>query len=186
MFRLKYKILFLFMAPLFLLLLPGVNKISAADSAPRCYYENQMTSGSSENDGEKPCGSNQLDSNYNYKPNLCYIVGIRGPGLDIREVSCSDPRFGDKFEVDCKEENPSVQNCGIIRRIRDIINVLSALVGIIAVIMLTVWGIQYTASRDNPQMVASARLHILQTVLAVVMYLFVYAFLQWLIPGGLL
>lgn len=89
-------------------------------------------------------------------------------------------------EADCQDQNVDKTNCGIVRRIVDVINILTALVGIVAAIMLTVWGIQYAASRDNPQMVASARQHILQTVLAVIMYLFVYAFLQWLVPGGIL
>jgi len=88
------------------------------------------------------------------------------------------------LESDCNSPILSAGNCRIVYHLLNFINILSALVGITAVIMLTVWGIQYTVSRDNPQMVASARLKILNTVLAVVFYLFIYAFLQWLVPGG--
>ena len=76
--------------------------------------------------------------------------------------------------------------CGIIAYLVDFINILSGLVGIVCVVMIAVWGLQYTVSRDNPQMVAQARQRMVQTVLALVGYLFIYAFLQWIVPGGVL
>ena len=88
------------------------------------------------------------------------------------------------FQADCKEAQVDATNCGIVRHLVTLINVLSGLVGIVCVIMITFWGIQYTVARDNPQMTATARQRILQTVLALVGYLFIYAFLQWVIPGG--
>lgn len=88
------------------------------------------------------------------------------------------------YSGDCEDPNPGKENCAIIAYLLDFINILSAVVGIVSVIMIAVWGIQYTVARDNAQMTATARLRLLQTVLALVAYLFVYAFLQWIVPGG--
>lgn len=88
--------------------------------------------------------------------------------------------------ADCKKVEINKDNCGIIAYLVDFINILSGLVGIVCVVMIAVWGLQYTVSRDNPQMVAQARMRMVQTVLALVGYLFIYAFLQWVVPGGVL
>jgi hypothetical protein len=89
-------------------------------------------------------------------------------------------------EGDCSERPLSPGNCAIICYLQLFINILSAVVGIVAVIMLVVGGIQYSAARDNPQAAAAARARIAQTVLALVFYFFIYIFLQWLVPGGVL
>jgi hypothetical protein len=66
------------------------------------------------------------------------------------------------------------------------INILSGLVGIVIVTMITVGGIQYSSARDNPQAVAAARGRITNALIALVAYILMYAFLQYLIPGGIL
>jgi hypothetical protein len=82
--------------------------------------------------------------------------------------------------------NLNKDNCGIINYLLIFIRVLSALVGIVVVIMIVVRGMQYIVARENPQMTASARQGILWAVLALILYLFVFALLQWLVPGGVL
>lgn len=84
------------------------------------------------------------------------------------------------------EASLTKENCGIVRYLLIFVNVLSGLVGIVVVIMIAVRGIQYIGARENPQMTASARLGILWAVLALILYLFVFAFLQWLVPGGVI
>ncbi len=76
-------------------------------------------------------------------------------------------------------------NCGIIRYLTDFVNILTALVGIVVVIMIVVGGIQYSAARDNPQAVQAARTKIINAMLALAAYIFTSAFLQWIVPGGL-
>lgn len=78
------------------------------------------------------------------------------------------------------------ENCGIINYILIFTRVLSGLVGIVIVIMLVVRGMQYIVARENPQLTAKAREGILWAVLALILYLFVFALLQWLVPGGVL
>lgn len=90
---------------------------------------------------------------------------------------------------DCKAKGNNdltPQNCGILSYLLDAINLLSAIVGIVVVIMIAWGGIQYSASRDNPQATAAAKAKIVNALLGLVAYLFIYAFLQYIIPGGVL
>lgn len=65
------------------------------------------------------------------------------------------------------------------------INFLSAGVGVIVTIMIVVGGIQYASAGGNPQAVQAAKSRIANAVLALVAYFFLFAFMQWLVPGGL-
>lgn len=67
----------------------------------------------------------------------------------------------------------------------DVINFMSFGVGIIVVGMIIVGGIQYTTSGGVPQKIEAARKRITNAVIALVLYIFMFAILQWLIPGGL-
>lgn len=64
------------------------------------------------------------------------------------------------------------------------INALSGAVGIVVVIMIIWGGIQYTSARDNPQQAAAAKEHIRNAIFALVIYIFIVAFINWIVPGG--
>lgn len=89
-----------------------------------------------------------------------------------------------EIETDCVEESLNADNCGIISYIVVSINILTGIVGIIVVIMIVVGGIQYSSAAGDPNGVAAAKKKIYNALLALVAYLFVYSFLQWLVPGG--
>lgn len=89
------------------------------------------------------------------------------------------------FGADCKAKDVNKDNCGIVAYIVQAINFLSAMVGIVIVLVIVIRGIQYTASGDDPQMVSKAKAGIRDAVLALVYFLVLFAFLQWLIPGGI-
>lgn len=96
---------------------------------------------------------------------------------------------GGNPDADCKPDPPApldAQNCGIIHYLLTGINLLSGLVGLVVVIMIAVGGIQYTTARDNPQAVAAAKARITNAIIALVASLFIYAFLQYIVPGGVL
>lgn len=76
-------------------------------------------------------------------------------------------------------------HCGILDYLTIFINVLSGLVGIIVVISIILGGIQYTASSGDPQKIAAAKRRILNALVAFFAFIFMYAFLQYLIPGGI-
>jgi hypothetical protein len=51
---------------------------------------------------------------------------------------------------------------------------------------MLVWsGIRYTTAGDDPQKVASAKGHIFNAIVALVAFIFLFAVLQWLVPGGI-
>lgn len=86
---------------------------------------------------------------------------------------------------DC-EKGLDAKNCGISRYLLIFTNALSAVVGVVVVITIVVAGIQYSAAGSNPQAVASARNKIRNALIALFAYIFMFAFLEWLIPGGLI
>jgi hypothetical protein len=58
------------------------------------------------------------------------------------------------------------------------------MVGIIVVISLIMGGIEYSTSEGDPQKSAKAKRRITNTLIALIAFFFLYAFLQFLIPNG--
>jgi hypothetical protein len=65
------------------------------------------------------------------------------------------------------------------------IQLLSIAVGLVVAGSLVMGGIQYMSSSGDPQKTGAAKTRITNTLLAFVAYAFLYAFLNFLIPGGL-
>ncbi len=106
---------------------------------------------------------------------VCMALTFAGP---VPKVAAAN------FSGDCKA-SLSPDHCGIVAYIELLINVLSALTGIVIVIMIVVGGIQYTISADNAQQTEQARERIRNAIIALMGFIFTYAFLQYVIPGGL-
>jgi hypothetical protein len=70
--------------------------------------------------------------------------------------------------------------------INPFIILLSALVGVVAVISIIMAGIQYASSADDPGTVTKAKQRIFNTIIGLVAYAFLFAFLNYLVPGGIL
>lgn len=121
-------------------------------------------------------------------PAGCPGSTLAGPAFDPDacpyEAPSSGQSYGD-FSGDCTGTDIS-QDCGIVNYLKLFINVLSGIVGVVIVIMITVGGIQYSTARDNPQAAAAAKGRITNAVMALVFYLFIFAFLQYIVPGGVL
>ena len=107
---------------------------------------------------------------------------ILGPNNIENFCSRQAASQAERLEGECLDRLAA--NCGIMEYVIIIINILSAVVGVIVVIMIVIGGIQYTSARDNPQAVAGARERIMNALLALVFYLGITAFLQWVVPGG--
>lgn len=86
---------------------------------------------------------------------------------------------------DCTDANLNQNNCGIIYYLKMFINVLSAMVGIVVIGVIIVGGIQYATSAGDPGAAAAAKKRIINALIALVMFFLTYAFLQWVVPGGL-
>lgn len=76
-------------------------------------------------------------------------------------------------------------NCDLIQLyLNPLIDLLSAAFGLIAVISLIMGGIEYSSSEGDPQKSSKAKNRIAKTIVAIVAYFFLYAFLQFIVPGG--
>ncbi len=65
------------------------------------------------------------------------------------------------------------------------INFLSAGVGIVVIIMVSIGGVQYMMAGGNPQSTQAAIMKISNALIALVLFIFTWAFLNWLVPGGM-
>lgn len=77
-------------------------------------------------------------------------------------------------------------NSLIVMYINPIIRTLTAIIGVVIVIALVVSGIQYSASGGDPSAIAAAKKRIMNVIIALLAYIFMAAFINWLLPGGLI
>jgi len=81
-----------------------------------------------------------------------------------------------------------VQKClnqsPVVHDIQVIVDWLSAGVGLIVTIVIVLGGVQYTLAGDNATALQAARKRIINGLIALVAFIFAFAFLEWLIPGG--
>lgn len=111
---------------------------------------------------------------------LCSECSNGGKGcISCDNGVCNDPAAN--ASADCDRGG-----CDLIKKyVNPLIQLLTIVFGLIAVMSIILGGIQYATSEGDPQKVSKAKMRILWTVIAVVSYFFLYAFLQFLIPGGI-
>ena len=78
----------------------------------------------------------------------------------------------------------SSDHLGLVDMLFGIIRFLSAGVGLVGIGSIVFAGIQYTTSRGDPQATAEAIKRVRNTVIALGIYIFMYAILNYLIPQG--
>jgi len=110
-----------------------------------------------------------------------------GPDLSASATleDCPKP-----ITIDCdpKPEGAPLDrtNCGILNLIVIGINVLSAIAGIVFVASVMIAGFQYMTAQDNAGQIQKARSRIVMTLVALAIFIFMYAILNFLIPGGVI
>lgn len=75
-------------------------------------------------------------------------------------------------------------NNPIYRWLLDITNFLSIGVVIVVTGMLIFAGIQYITSKGNSGKIEAAKSRIVTSLIALFLYIFLFAIAQWIIPGG--
>lgn len=75
---------------------------------------------------------------------------------------------------------------GLVDALFAIIRFLSVGVGLVVVASIVWAGIQYSAARDDPSAVAKARERIQSTLIALLVYIFASAILDFVLPAGFL
>ncbi len=75
-------------------------------------------------------------------------------------------------------------DCALIDRINGGLNLMAFITLPIIILMVVVGGVQYSASNGDPSKVQASKDRIYKALLALVSFIFMWSFLQWLIPGG--
>lgn len=104
---------------------------------------------------------------------------VSAQGLTPPPETTSDFKCEGNNTQDCIDKNP------ITKWLQFFMNVISVVIVAGSAIMIAVGGLQYTAARDNPQAVQAAKQKIINVFIGLLSYFFLYAFLQWLVPGGI-
>lgn len=76
-------------------------------------------------------------------------------------------------------DNPIVQD------IQTVLDFLSVGVGIVVVGVIIWGGIQYAMAGDSPEAIGKAKSRIVNGLIALLAFIFLFAFVQWLVPGGI-
>jgi hypothetical protein len=120
------------------------------------------------------------------KNNICETKGGVQVNPDPQKPCIPDPNALKSTQ------DPANQTCtggdcsGLIKKyVNPFIRLLSGLVGIIVVASVIFAGVQYSAAGGDPSKVVAARKRITNAIIALLAYLFMFAFLQWLLPGGI-
>jgi hypothetical protein len=72
----------------------------------------------------------------------------------------------------------------ITKVINPAIKVFSILVGVVAVVMLIIAGILYSSAQDDPKRISLAKKIIFDVLIGVAAYVFLFAFLNYVLPQG--
>ncbi len=160
-------------------------------SSNNAYAKLQYIDGNS-NAVDAPKSSNKKnDSGSNSTPAPALALA----NSDSSSSSSSDGDAGENKENEDEKEpinnTPEEVKTAILPenwKIEDILNmillVVTTGVGIAAVGAIVYAGILYITARDNAGQVSKAKTMIMNTVIGVVAYILMWAFLQWIIPGG--
>lgn len=94
----------------------------------------------------------------------------------------------------CQTGDPAAANgctngdCSTIitKYVNPAIKLLTILIGLVVAISIVVGGIQYASSAGDPSKVTAAKQRITNSLLALIAYIFLFGFLQFIVPGGII
>jgi hypothetical protein len=113
-------------------------------------------------------------------------TGDTAPIGDLGTCTAADPGKYCNSDPALKCGTTSSKQCDFVAKyVNPAIALLSVAFGLFATISIILGGIAFATSAGDPQKASKAKARITNTVIAVVAYMFLYAFLQFLIPGGL-
>jgi hypothetical protein len=111
---------------------------------------------------------------------------VHGQGV---QRSCCPAAAVDKAIADGKgsasiTDGYMAKYCLFSKYLNPLVNLLSAVVGVVVVIGIIVGAIQFSSSAGDPQKAANGKNHIRNALIGLLAYILLYAFLQFIIPGG--
>jgi len=90
---------------------------------------------------------------------------------------------GARILNDCWEKAETDGKSGAVCVLRIGVDILTVLVGILGVIGIIVFGIQYLTAGGNESQVTKAKQRLLDIVIGLAIYAVIYAMLNWLLPA---
>jgi hypothetical protein len=109
--------------------------------------------------------------------------GIPVENFKTPEGVCNQSNKGDS--KCCDSANLSADNCDIVKFANTAFSAVAGFIGL-AVTGNIIWaGIQYSMSQGDPSKAAKAKDRIRGAIIALIMFLSLSAFIEWLIPGGI-
>ncbi|MDX1765645.1 MAG: pilin [Candidatus Saccharimonadales bacterium] len=110
------------------------------------------------------------------------------PGVAISGLDPNNPNAAAENDhcLEFDENTASLEDNPIFTYLGIVINFLLGGVGIALVTVIVIGGYQYMTSRGDPQKVTAAKKKIAFAVVGMIMFLLSAAFLDWLVPGGLI
>lgn len=115
-----------------------------------------------------------------------YATACKSAGHEGYTTSNTDMPPPEAQLNDCNGSTLDRDNCGIVKYLVLFINVLSTMVGVVVAAVIVIGGIQYSTSGGDPSKVQAAKKRIYNGIFALVAFIFTYAFLQYIVPGGVL
>lgn len=151
-------------------LLLNVGMVGAHDSVEHCYQQHP------------PAGSEQsLECIANIVPADAEegLQGFTPPEPGEGNTTCGGVAVSVDVGCDPNAGDP------ISGYLSGIINFLAGGVVVVVTAMIVMGGFQYIWAHGSPDLIQKAKKQITNAVIALLTFIFIYAFLQWLIPGGL-
>lgn len=110
-----------------------------------------------------------------------------GPSGNTTPTSTSvcQNTLGSNGQVSQSKVDSCLNQSPVVHDIQNIVNFLSAGVGIIVIAVIILGGVQYSMAGDNANATGAAKTRITNGLMALFAFIFSWAFLQWLIPGGI-
>jgi len=81
--------------------------------------------------------------------------------------------------------NGGGEKCLVESYIDPLVKLLSGLVAVFVVLSIVIAGIQYSSAADDSSKVSAAKDRIQKAIIALLAYIFLLAFVQYVLPGGL-
>jgi hypothetical protein len=128
------------------------------------------------------CADNQISSGTGTAEDVCAASGGVAGAIEEDQDRISNPDREEALNCanpqECFEKNPIVSVLNIA------ITFMIGLVGVVVVVVIIWAGIEYSSSGGDPNRTASAKKRIINAIIALVSFIFLWAFLQWLVPGS--
>lgn len=116
---------------------------------------------------------------------LVFAISVPAAALDSPLSHGNAPVHYLAADSGAGKQTCSTSSCPLIQKyINPTIAMLTAAVGVAAVIGIIYGGIEITTSAGDPQKNASGKNHIRNAVIGIVSLVFLWAFLNWIVPGG--